>query len=98
MVKEQIRLELEDKLKRLEEDRNSSSGDSFFTDCLQSLKKKKRYSAQIDNCFFRDIPDRRKKPVTVAGPFVVYLLPDSDIIEDYNLIKTAIKNPSPEYY
>lgn len=88
MLKDQFRLELEDKLRRLEEDRNSSSGDSY-TDCLPNLKKKKRYSATTENCFLRELPDRRKKPVTLSGPYVVYMLHETEILEDWNLIKKA---------
>ena len=95
MLKEHIRLELEDKLKRLEEDRNSSSGDSF-TECLPvNLKKKKRFAStqaqqQTENCFLRELPDRRKKPVTLTGPYVVYMLQETEILEDWNLIRKAI--------
>lgn len=107
MLKEQFRLELEDKLRRLEEDRNSSSNDSFgnnSSDCLlpPSLKKKKRFASSAANhlgdCFFKDLPDRRKKPVSLSGPFVVYMLHETEILEDYQLIKKAIKQQSQSYY
>ena len=31
-------------------------------------------------------PDRRRKPVTVSGPFIVYMLAESDILEDWTNI------------
>jgi len=35
-------------------------------------------------------PDRRKKPVTVSGPFIVYMLPETDILDDWTAIRKAI--------
>lgn len=88
MLKEQFRLELEDKMRHLEEDRNSTSSDSCL-DALQNLKKRKRYSQAPENCFLKELPDRRKKPVTLSGPYVVYMLHEAEIMEDYDLIKKA---------
>lgn len=104
MLKEQFRLELEDKLRRLEEDRNSSGNDSFSNspDCVlpANLKKKKRFSSnQLEsNCFLKDLPDRRKKPVTLSGPYVVYMLHETEILEDYQMIKKAIKQSQSYYF
>ena len=46
-----------------------------------SNKKNKRKSNDPMN------PDRRRKPVTVTGPYIVYMLKDVDIIEDWTTIK-----------
>ena len=35
-------------------------------------------------------PDYRKKPVTVTGPYIVYLLQDTDIMDDWTLIKKSM--------
>lgn len=35
-------------------------------------------------------PDRRKKPVTVTGPYIVYMLYDSEIIDDWTQIKKSL--------
>ena len=32
-------------------------------------------------------PERRRKPVTVTGPYIVYMLKDMDIISDWTTIK-----------
>ena len=32
----------------------------------------------------------RKKPVTVSGPYIVYMLNDADILEDWTAIKKAL--------
>lgn len=35
--------------------------------------------------------ERRKKPVVVSGPYVIYMLDDMDILEDWTAIKKALK-------
>lgn len=35
--------------------------------------------------------DRRKKPVTVSGPYIVYMLREADIIDDWTLIKKSLQ-------
>ena len=37
-------------------------------------------------------PDRRKKPVTVSGPFVVYMLSEAEILDDWTAIKKALSS------
>ena len=46
----------------------------------QILKKSKRKSDPFSS-------DRRKKPVTVSGPYIVYMLKDVDVIDDWTAIK-----------
>ncbi|RWS29047.1 breast cancer metastasis-suppressor 1-like protein-A [Leptotrombidium deliense] len=95
LLKEQIRQDLEEKLKRLEEDRNSIDSD-IWESC--STKKRKKYGNISSNGYEygpgRDqlnLPDRRRKPVTVSGPYIVYMLKEADIIEDWTSIRKAIK-------
>ena len=72
---------MEDKIHSLEEDKheadNSGFGGSAFTG-----KSRKKKADPMD-------PDRRKKPVTVTGPFIVYMLEESEIMEDWQVIKPA---------
>ncbi len=35
-------------------------------------------------------PDRRKKPVTVSGPYIVYMLKESVILDDWTTIKKSL--------
>lgn len=75
-----IKADLEEKIRRLEEDKHNVD---FSTDLwAQSAKKKKRK--------FEGDPDRRRKPVTVSGPFIVYMLQEADILEDWTTIKKAL--------
>lgn len=34
--------------------------------------------------------EKRRKPITVSGPYIVYMLRQKDILEDWNLIQRAI--------
>lgn len=93
-----LRQDLEEKLKRLEEDRNSIDSE-HWVDAVASHttgKKKKRHG-HADLSHVRDqfaFLDRRKKPVPVSGPYIVYMLRDSEIAEDYNLIRRASRTSS----
>jgi breast cancer metastasis-suppressor 1-like protein len=88
-------------LRRLEEDRNSIDSDIWSESALS--KKKKRYGNATNYAFemgVRDqlsLQDRRRKPVTVSGPYIVYMLKDSDIMEDWNVIRRALKSVSSNY-
>ena len=65
----------------------------YFTDLWNesqaSMKKsKKRGSMGISVGAGGDFgSDRRRKPVTVSGPYIVYMLKDIDIIDDWTAIK-----------
>ena len=75
-----IKADLEEKIRRLEEDKHNVDFNSDLW--AQSAKKKKRK--------FEGDPDRRRKPVTVSGPFIVYMLQEADILEDWTAIKKAL--------
>ncbi|XP_069115989.1 breast cancer metastasis-suppressor 1-like protein-A isoform X2 [Argopecten irradians] len=79
-----VKQDLEEKIRRLEEDRHNIDISSDLWNESQFLKKNKKNKDPSN-------PDRRKKPVTVAGPYIVYLLKDVDIIEDWTAIKKALK-------
>lgn len=80
-----VKAELEEKIRRLEEDRhNIDISSDLWNESQMSLKKNKRRSDPMN-------PDRRRKPVTVTGPYIVYMLKDMDIIEDWTTIKKALK-------
>uniref|UniRef100_A0A2K5S4Z4 Breast cancer metastasis-suppressor 1-like protein n=1 Tax=Cebus imitator TaxID=2715852 RepID=A0A2K5S4Z4_CEBIM len=80
-----VQRELEEKIRRLEEDRHSidiTSG--LWNDELQPRKKRKDPFS----------PDT-KKPVVVSGPYVVYKLQDLDILEDWTTIRKAMATLGP---
>ena len=35
------------------------------------------------------VPEKRKKPVTISGPYIVYMLREMDILEDWAAIRKA---------
>ncbi|KAL5008267.1 hypothetical protein ScPMuIL_013848 [Solemya velum] len=82
-----LRQDLEDKIRRLEEDRHNTDISSDLWNETHILKKNKRKSDPMN-------PDRRRKPVTVSGPYIVYMLKDLDIIDDWSAIKKALKQHS----
>ncbi|CAL8241444.1 unnamed protein product [Merluccius merluccius] len=83
-----MKTELLEKIRRLEEDRQStvSSQQAVFptewwSDEVKSKKgKRKTLLARSD---------RKKKAALVSGPFIVYMLRDIDIMEDWTAIKKA---------
>lgn len=79
-----IKSDLEDKIRRLEEDRNNVDINSDLWNEQINYKKGRRKVDPLS-------PDKRKKPVTVQGPYVVYMLHENDILEDWTLIRKALK-------
>ncbi|ELW63173.1 Breast cancer metastasis-suppressor 1-like protein [Tupaia chinensis] len=85
-----VQSELEEKIRRLEEDRHSIDITSeLWNDELQSRKKRKDPFS----------PDK-KKPVVVSAkltltfprPYIVYMLQDLDILEDWTTIRKCLIN------
>ncbi|XP_062407163.1 breast cancer metastasis-suppressor 1-like protein-A [Sardina pilchardus] len=82
-----VQSELEEKIRRLEEDRHSIDITSeLWNDGLQSKKNKKKDSFT---------PGKKKKPVVVSGPYIVYMLQDLDILEDWTAIRKAMASMGP---
>ncbi|KAK2883627.1 hypothetical protein Q8A67_017264 [Cirrhinus molitorella] len=82
-----VQSELEEKIRRLEEDRHSIDITSeLWNDGLQSRKNKKKDP---------HIPGKKKKPVVVSGPYIVYMLQDLDILEDWTAIRKAMASMGP---
>ncbi|EPQ06985.1 Breast cancer metastasis-suppressor 1-like protein [Myotis brandtii] len=88
-----VQSELEEKIRRLEEDRHSIDITSeLWNDELQSRKKRKDPFS----------PDK-KKPVVVSvkmsltfqRPYIVYMLQDLDILEDWTTIRKAMATLGP---
>lgn len=92
-----IRQDLEDKLRRLEEDRNSIDSEAWNEASPGKRKKRFPLPGFEGGPIGRDqlnLPDRRRKPVSVSGPYIVYMLRESEILEDFNLIRKASRSLS----
>ncbi|XP_054604788.2 breast cancer metastasis-suppressor 1 isoform X1 [Nothobranchius furzeri] len=83
-----MKAELLEKIRRLEEDRQNIDLSSEWSDEMRGKKCNKRR-----NLLGRS--DRKKKVALVSGPFIVYMLRDMDILEDWTTIKKAKAAPSP---
>ncbi|XP_067012066.1 breast cancer metastasis-suppressor 1-like protein [Anabrus simplex] len=77
--------ELEDKIRRLEEDRNNVdiNADLWFEQSYGSKMMRRGKSSDL-------LSSGRRKPVTVTGPYIVYMLRDAEILEDWTAIKKAL--------
>ncbi|XP_054715842.1 breast cancer metastasis-suppressor 1-like protein-A isoform X2 [Uloborus diversus] len=79
-----IKSDLEDKIRRLEEDRNSIDITSdLWNEQVNHRKNKRKADPQCVG--------KRRKPVTVSGPYIVYMLHENDILEDWTTIRKALK-------
>ncbi|KAJ8338053.1 hypothetical protein SKAU_G00370190 [Synaphobranchus kaupii] len=77
-----MKTELLEKIHRLEEDRQSVDITSeWWSDEMRGKKCKRRSQPPR--------PERRKKAALVSGPYIVYMLRDIDILEDWTAIKKA---------
>ncbi|XP_063042316.1 breast cancer metastasis-suppressor 1 isoform X2 [Engraulis encrasicolus] len=82
MLYDTMKTELLDKIRRLEEDKQSVDITSEWWSDEGKAKKCKR-----KNHLLRQ--ERKKKAVLVSGPYIVYMLRDIDILEDWTAIKKA---------
>jgi len=89
LLYDRIKSDLEDKIRRLEEDRNNDFSSDFF---FEAALKKKNKKSSVDI-----FGEKKKKPCVVTGPYVVYMLNDVDIMEDWTIIKKALAAPKRKY-
>ncbi|XP_015229311.1 PREDICTED: breast cancer metastasis-suppressor 1 [Cyprinodon variegatus] len=82
-----MKAELLEKIRRLEEDRQNIDLSSEWSDELRGKKCKRK------DLLGRS--ERKKKVALVSGPFIVYMLRDIDILEDWTAIKKAKAALSP---
>lgn len=82
-----MKSELLEKIRRLEEDRQNIDLTSEWSDEIRGKKCKRK------NLLGRS--DRKKKVALVSGPFIVYMLREMDILEDWTAIKKAKAALSP---
>ncbi|XP_077996343.1 breast cancer metastasis-suppressor 1-like protein [Glandiceps talaboti] len=82
LLHDQIRSDIEEKLRRLEEDRhNIDLGSDFWNDSSVVKKSRKKSDSMTG--------EKKKKAVSVSGPYIVYMLRDIDILEDWTAIRKA---------
>jgi len=91
---DQMKEELEEKIRRLEEDHTS---ERFHTDLMKSTK----YSQNNKNSRSmwkrgHKVTDSKRKPVSVSGPYIVYMLKEDEILEDWTIIKKSLNKRSSE--
>lgn len=76
---DEIRFDIEEKLRHLDEDRNALDYTEVPTE---------HYGLIRDHLF---LPDRRRKPVSITGPYIIYMLREHEILEDHAQIRKAIQ-------
>ncbi|KAF1380514.1 hypothetical protein PFLUV_G00164570 [Perca fluviatilis] len=81
-----MKTELLEKIRRLEEDRQNVDLTSEWSDEMGKKCKRKNLLGRSE---------RKKKVALVSGPFIVYMLRDIDILEDWSAIKKAKAALSP---
>lgn len=93
--------DLKDKIKHLEEDRNSVDLNADLWMVERGLSKPgkifkdKKHTNHVKGGNHKSLDNSpRRKPVTVSGPYIVYMLRDSEILEDWTIIKKALSNCS----
>ncbi|KAK4003091.1 breast cancer metastasis-suppressor 1-like protein [Daphnia magna] len=90
LLMDSIKESLNEKIRRLEEDRNQVG----LLECDSFLKSRSLHSFgsspfRSDDKEFKE-KDKRRKPITVTGPYIVYMLSEADIMEDWTLIRKAL--------
>lgn len=75
-----VKSDIEDRLRRLDEDKKSLELHNTET-------KMETYENIRDHLY---IPDKRRRPVSIAGPYIIYMLRDHEILEDHAMIRRAL--------
>ena len=84
LLHDSLKVGLEDKIHILEEDKTNVDFTSGLWELNSNKSSRQRRKADpLD-------PDRRKKPVTVTGPYIVYMLQESEIVDDWTQIKKSL--------
>ncbi|XP_063801179.1 breast cancer metastasis-suppressor 1 isoform X3 [Pseudophryne corroboree] len=84
-----MQCELLERIQRLEEDRQSIDISSeWWDEELRSKRNRKKWDP------FR--PEKKRRVPLVSGPYIVYMLRDLDILEDWTAIKKAKAAVSPQ--
>lgn len=74
-----IRFDIEEKLRHLDEDKNALEYNETPVE---------HFGLTRDHLF---LPDRRRKPVSITGPYIIYMLREHEILEDHAQIRKAIQ-------
>ena len=82
LIWDAIHSDLQEKIRRLEEDKNNV--DIHADLWLNSSGRRRRNHTE------------RRRAVSVSGPYIVYMLRDEDILEDWALIKKSISSRKAE--
>lgn len=82
LLRDLMKADLEEKIRRLEEDRHNIdlTTELWNESRILKLKGKKPDSTHSD---------RKKKPVAVSGPYIIYMLREDDILDDWTAIMKA---------
>jgi len=86
---DEIKTELEAKIHRLEQDRNNDFTSELW---LETVLKRKNNKKSVDI-----FGEKKKKAIPVTGPYIVYMLNDVDIIEDWTIMKKALAAPKRKF-
>ncbi|KAG8307944.1 Breast cancer metastasis-suppressor 1-like protein [Homalodisca vitripennis] len=88
LVMDRLKDEIEEKIRMLEEDRNNVdiSADLWV---YERSRHNKRHSWRGTRLPEDNNNLVRRKPTVVSGPYIVYMLRDADILEDWAIIKKA---------
>jgi len=78
-----IKDDLEEKIHILEEDKTNVDFSTGLWELNSGKSSRRRKADPMD-------PDRRRKPVTVTGPYIVYMLHENEILDDWTQIKKSL--------
>lgn len=81
------------------ESEKSLAWDYYYSELMETIRKleEDRHNSEITwgeggEWGSRSRSRSRRKAVTVSGPYIVYMLKPQDIIEDWNIIRKALKS------
>ncbi|XP_071495635.1 breast cancer metastasis-suppressor 1-like protein [Diadema antillarum] len=82
LLRDVMKADLEEKIRRLEEDRHNID---LTTELWNESRIMKQKGKKPDSSH----SDRKKKPIAVSGPYIIYMLREEDILDDWTAIMKA---------
>ncbi|CAH1174031.1 unnamed protein product [Phaedon cochleariae] len=83
------------------ESEKNLAADYYYSELMDTIRRleEDRHNSEISwgeggEWGFRSRSRNRKKAVTVSGPYIVYMLKPQDILEDWTVIRKALKRTS----
>lgn len=104
ILKDSIKEEINESIRKLHEEFNSADKEDFLYESTFNRQRnggsgsRKHSLSLYEEVYGVEGAKRLRKPVTVSGPYIVYMLKEEEILEDLNYISTFVRPNKPYHH